>query len=853
MAILISNGATSLSTASGFYRVESSNLGMFSTTDLALTSTRTISVTFANAGNCQGLVLALTNSSTTPDKSVTVTLQENVASVFTDRATVTLSAATLTNSVANASADGWIVPFTGGTFPYAVTTAASTWRFQITQGAGSSGDWSIRTSNATAPFYATWCDNALTFANNDTVICKDVVTVDQTATCKGVTSTGDTLNAPAIIVCRSTTPTTASVANLVWQNPPSASYTLTIDGLIVLGAHSGMRIGTSASRISNANQAIVSFINPTAGLRTGIVGPELITASNDRKASITVYGEIPSVPDTTLVSDAAVGSSSIQTSVSTSWANGNRIFIGKQDATGVGDTTLYTLSGAASGIIVSLTSTVATNARKSGGSVINIDRYGVKIVGNTTSRPFFFIRGPSNFQISGALIEETSGFTLNNSNTLSLDDSANTAQYDFSDCALYTTSGTTQVGIATVAVPVKGLNIDGVNGARSVPVSTITYVNGSSGTTTYQNTISLSTVSSTVITTRTTYQTNRLENFSGQVFLAGVQPTFKNNTYWAGSSSSGSVLCNSVVKPIESSGNTYNRCTLAFIFGSNLAIGGLSSDDQFGNEVANTTDVAFTAGAYLDWEFASPFGNLTIDTTEQANLAPGSQLRVSDLNNTANDDRNWLMEGFIVRTGSGLSDSTVWITQAFGSAGAGDGVFGMRFQPNSGSNLLKWQQNFPTGDIQNKTMQVSCRVKINNAAFYAGTHTKPTLRVKYDNATEITAVATGTTSDQQLQVTFTPATAYGQITITFELATDAAGSNAYVYLGTMVPNLPDGVAIDTTDLSKWANAMPVTPSIATIRNPASTWDELLAYHSVSGSFGAFVKQLLKVGQFLALK
>ena len=102
---------------------------MFSTTDLALSSTRTIAVTFANAGACQGLILALVCSATTATlKSVVVTLQENVATVWTDRAAVTLSAATIANNVTTATSDGWIVPFTGGTFPFTVTTAANTWQ-----------------------------------------------------------------------------------------------------------------------------------------------------------------------------------------------------------------------------------------------------------------------------------------------------------------------------------------------------------------------------------------------------------------------------------------------------------------------------------------------------------------------------------------------------------------------------------------------------------------------------------------------------------------------------------------------------------------------------------------------------
>ena len=99
MAVIVSNGATTLATASGFYRAEAYNLSPYSTTMLALSSTRTLDVTFANAGNCQGIILHLAASSHV-NKDVTVVLQENVASVWTDRATKTLTAAQISNSVA---------------------------------------------------------------------------------------------------------------------------------------------------------------------------------------------------------------------------------------------------------------------------------------------------------------------------------------------------------------------------------------------------------------------------------------------------------------------------------------------------------------------------------------------------------------------------------------------------------------------------------------------------------------------------------------------------------------------------------------------------------------------------------
>ena len=78
-------------------------------------------------------------------------------------------------------------------------------------------------------------------------------------------------------------------------------------------------------------------------------------------------------------------------------------------------------------------------------------------------------------------------------------------------------------------------------------------------------------------------------------------------------------------------------------------------------------------------------------------------------------------------------------------------------------------------------MTVAVWCKINNAAFYAGTHQKPRLSITYDNATTVYTEAAASTDWQLLAVNFTPTTTYGQITVELSCRTDAVGANAYVY------------------------------------------------------------------------
>ena len=121
MAVIVSNGATNLSTASGFYRAESYNLSSYSTTYLVLSSTRTINVTFANAGNCKGLILHLTGAGT--NKNVTVELQENTGS-WTTRASKTLTVTDIASNSLSLLCATYIKAFEFAT-PYAVDTTAT--------------------------------------------------------------------------------------------------------------------------------------------------------------------------------------------------------------------------------------------------------------------------------------------------------------------------------------------------------------------------------------------------------------------------------------------------------------------------------------------------------------------------------------------------------------------------------------------------------------------------------------------------------------------------------------------------------------------------------------------------------
>ena len=203
----------------------------------------------------------------------------------------------------------------------------------------------------------------------------------------------------------------------------------------------------------------------------------------------------------------------------------------------------------------------------------------------------------------------------------------------------------------------------------------------------------------------------------------------------------------------------------------------------------------------------------------------GSFFKAHTYGTTANNHISWWNYGKLQSTGTGLTDTTVHTA----------GGFALRFEPLSSATNHTWTFDIPTGNIQNETKTIAVWVKINSATYYAGTHTNPTLTVNYDNGTITTSpngVATNTTAWQLLSVTFTPATTYGQITITISGATDATTTNAYFYIDDFT-----GGSLVNGSLDLWANALPVSPVYSFLMQASDFWDAQSSAHVGTGTMG----------------
>lgn len=757
-----------------------------------------------------------------------------------------------------------IVPFEFTT-PYAVDTTASKWKFYVHKNAASVDYWYINTSNATDYAYFTWCDNAKSFTNNDVLICKDRVTINANASIKGILGTGNTVYSYAGIVCRSLTMTEDGISNLVWENPPSASYTFTINGGLWYGGYSGIQIGSSASPIPSAYPAKITFVAPSVGTDTS--GIKMIMGSSTSRPSgrnsLILYGEIPSNRMSRLSVDAELSQAHIVLTedLSALWNTSDRVVIGKQNQKGQGSTTVNTISSF-SGADITLNANIATYKRFAGAPVLNLSRqYGIEFKSTSTgslSHPIH-ISKPIFLKISGCYFRDCYIYDALYYASYGAYWSTYSVKQEVNDNLHEATQNTTIYFCSVGIISSAGYDLKRNYCFRSNVISTIGayYVTSfKSGRLLIDSNVmicSYSAVAGTVgsINPILTYSNNEWYGGAGYsyVLLNGRYPIVTNNTFWGSGAAAGAndgalVFGTFCYKP-SLSGNTFSNNSGAIGYTSaGLCIEGTSKNDIFGTTVANTYDFRIQAGVLGQFFINSPTGAITVYDTALLDTTDGFKLGIGDDNNVANTDREYLTQGYYVRCGDSLADTTVHTS--------GTGKFSLRMESiDNGS--LEFSQYIPTGDIQGKDMVVGVWCKINSSDYWSATHVMPTLAVDYDDGTRLTATAAESTDWQFLIVPFEPTTTYGRIKVTISCETDQTSTNAYVYWDDFAILYPAGVQLNLGGIDLWAGAEPITPTLATNVSAADVWAYPTASLTASGTTGKQQKDLLTTGKFIALK
>lgn len=928
MAVVISNGPTTISTANGFYRCESYNMNWLGGIGQVTASTtpQHLATTFANAGNLKGIGLLLGSVSAGNNRGVRINLAENLGTftvsiaspavitkvahglndldeVFLDTTGALptgLTKKTVRYYVRNKTADTFnisttptgslvnssgtqsgthsllavrnselftydkilppnvgandstyaymIVPFEFTT-PYAVDTTADKWRFIFYQEGGTTGTYYFGVSDGVISEnfnYFAWCDNQLSFTNDDVLICKDRVTIDASFSIKGILGYGNTVYSNAGLICRSLSKNIDEIANLVWEENPSASYTMTIDGALILGSFSGFQIGSEANPIPASAKANIVFTAPSVGTNVSMIQTPYYysTSRHIGKSAYIFYGEIPTKRVGFLASNALAGQNKIVLTedMSADWQVGDELAIGKQLVRGQGSVATYTITSF-NGTEITLNTNIASYTRYAGGTVLNLSRaYGIEFTSDNDARYHYIMNNiPVHERVSGCKFKNVSFLSVIYATTQYYEDASSTKSY-ICDNQHRATQTTSPYFVSKAVIGRLGGDLKRNYCFRSnfnYLLGALYIASFKSGLYNIEENISLCNYSFSAgyaasTNYRVIFKNNRWENsYYAMLYLFGKNSVIEGNTFWGGSSTHPSVRFGTFcLNPVfKNNYFDYNYYSLGY-GAAGLVINGSSKNDNFGQEQANLNEFYITSAVLGDISIVNPKGVITL---ANQSLIPettnGFKLRIANENQVANVDKVYLTEGYYVRCGTGLPDTTVHT----------DGGFSLRMEALN--EPLLFEQYVPTGDITGKTMTVAVWVKLNSSNYWAGTNVMPRLTVDYDDGSIAYAEAGQTTDWQLLIVPITPITSYGRIKITLSIETDQSGSDAYVYWDDMSVLYPAGVQVSLGSFDIWANAEPITPSISTNLSPADVWNVQTSGLTGAGTTGKKLKDL----------
>ena len=857
MAILISKQDTDITT-NQFYRVETANMGVFGSFSSQLNTERLIPVTFANAGNCLGIVIQLRNTVNHRNftfRSVEVKLQEFVAGVWTDRANVTLT----TNQIVDANntnpAGRFLVPFEF-TSPYAVNTTAGIWRFRAISTGANTTDWFIcsQTTAFVNPIYAAYCDTQLTpVSGADQIIFKNYVDITSSFVFKGILGLADSVRGYCAWVCRNVD---ATPVNVCFARVPSSIVSLVtigIDGFFVLSSHGGFRAGTQALPIG-ADLLKIELRQVTVGSSTsGFIeaGANAVSGVETNRLYLLLYGAVPAKKFAFSTNVRTVGATTIDVDDPSVFAVDDIIVIGRRiSETAEGGIPRHRITGIAGNTLTFTTSLAGANSAigarvvKTYNNATNNTGYGVSIrrVGGTSAYTFLSGFGlPSGLVLRGVFLE-LSHFNGGNNQGV-VEDASYNLGIDFTNC-LFLSNSILNSYVQSYGqifqsgpLPYNQLNIDSCIIIRSgiaisLVVSLIT--SGPVSATFIATRINLTNVIVMTVGVNTVLFGQSLDGgFAGiQVIADGVNidnlgsgrtgfqisgtvSSYKNidiyGSFPAGFNQ-GAVRISSLIDSTVENVKVNNALTAFNFEGTNSGV--VITNTTLGDVTANTTDIRANTRAFTKTVFKGVTGNPTFNTPEMLNMFAGSEIAFENANAT-NVDFIKRSVGDLVRTGTGLADTTVRTA----------GGFALRFQSQSTARNLVWVTSVPTGNIQNKTMVVGVWVNITNAGYYAGVHQNPRLTVSFDNGVSSAfAEALDQTGWQFVSVPFTPTTTFGQVTLTFSTNTDAVGANAYVYFDDFTGSLPQGSELNLGSMDLWSNALPVNPlNFATAISATDVW------------------------------
>lgn len=772
MAWLIKKASGNLNDSNGYYTSDVSTggfNGVPGTWNSKLDSAKQIAFTCATNHNTTGVVLHIKSDKLDGlcDRSILFELQENVASVWTTRKSTTLSANTIRGGWNPSNDFSHYTIWVQWDSAYAVTTGSNKWRWQLTQTGGTVGDWYTTTS-----MYIETTDTSANFAAADSVFLPfDTVL---------------TANAAVTLILIGT----------------GAKFTLG-NYTITCGSNGGIGVSTHSELIGGTkNSPLTNFILDGSGATFGSGILAWGTTSNtisgeDARHRIILYGAYPT-PSKVSISDTIInGDSYFKTTVdpTASFTNGKNFWFSGRPQ-GSPDSTIYTVNGAPTGPVNGKW-TVNFTPNLTGGNVTAIynnpafavlypNNYGIFFKGHSSTIQYgsrINTNNPAELVLSGIGVENPFGGIIYT--TVPGADPTKVGSFVIEHCASYCSKTVTGSNVSAFIQTLPGghegfgtnTRISDVNSMFMPFVGSISYTStqGSkrasidnilfcgSGTQTRNILNAANTdISNLYLSNNTGFINNGSLTTLTNVFARGCVDVA------ASGASSGSYGALSL-QGINSIINTVyiDDCATALSVTTSIT-GGLLRNIYLGTNVANTGDLRFDGGVYSDVNIFNETGEIKISGDQKSALL--ARMHVLGYNGNSQDYRSWTGGGDF--NGQWISSGSTKLTQKYIGAGL----------KNS------WTYRISTEDISGVVAYVSLNCKIANAAFYAGSHIKPSLTATYDVSSTVVANATGTTNEQTLTVTFSPAQNRTEWNLTISGNTDA-GSNGNVDWYALVINL----------------------------------------------------------------
>lgn len=494
-------------------------------------------------------------------------------------------------------------------------------------------------------------------------------------------------------------------------------------------------------------------------------------------------------------------------------------------------------------------------ASKLAGRVIKTNGYGIKLTALNTAGSSMYFGQPTNIKIYGCHFVNLSIFTSGNfgqEQELATDQDA----FDLKDCLFQQTQNNTNhqgSWLNSWSLNKKGTKIERCHAVRGGLFGGIGQTAGQAFNFDIKDSINISSgflsgssynVASSTL--QCNWENSHFEHANIQYTFSFSASYFNKVRFWGCSTSVGAMRLQGCVDTLFNR-MVFDNCANGYSF-VNICTGMKSVQDCFGGIIQNTTDINCLA-SFVGYESEGTHAPIIIDAGNPVtSTILGSIVRFSQINQDLSRNETYSRVGNTTSCGVGQVDTTTRL---------GSGL-SLRIRPLSSLINIEYplrqiERKVPTGNIQNKTLTIGAWIKINNASFWANTHQKPRLNIKFDNKTIQFAECSATTEWQFISVSVTPQTNYGEVELWFTASTSATGINADFYLDDVSVQYPPATQVNLGSLDLYSNALPIFPPISTGINANDVWATLLIGFADNTAGDIVGKKLLKLKQFLALK